>query len=150
MKMKDLFHILLIIFLTFYGCGQKKQEKGPDQNMKIRLFADSTGIELYNISHQITNQFILDSIKNEQWKNFFAVYEETTDQEMRDFQNALDGYYIIKDSLVEFIPLAGFKKGTSYFSRYYTRKLLQQPEDIISARDLAPTDGFIEFKFNIK
>ena len=149
MKMKDLFHIILIIFITFYGCSQKKQEKRADQEMKIRLFADSSGIELYNISEQITNQFILDSIKNEQWKDFFAVYEETTDQEMRDFQNALDGYYTIKDSLVEFIPSAGFKKGTSYFSRCYTRELLQEPEDIISTRDLSPTDGFIEFKFNI-
>ncbi|MEJ7778045.1 MAG: hypothetical protein WKF68_00530 [Daejeonella sp.] len=148
--MKHLFYNITIIFLTILGCGKGEEQKRTNPGMQIRLLADSTGLELYNIPLQVTKEFIADSIKSEQWKDFFAVYKDTSDLEMRDFQNAIDGSYTVKDGSIEFIPAKGFEKGSSYFSRCYIRELLQEPEDIISTRDLSPTDGFLEYKFNIK
>ncbi len=148
--MKYLFYNITTIFLTILGCGQAEDQKKVEPGMQIRLLADSTGLELYNIPLQVTQVFTADSMKNEQWKDFFAVYKETSDLEMRDFQNAVDGSYTVKDASIEFIPSKGFEKGSFYFSRCYTRELLQEPEDIISTRDLSPTDGFLEYKFNIK
>ncbi|MHB1178281.1 MAG: hypothetical protein ACYCZO_08125 [Daejeonella sp.] len=148
--MKYLFYNITTIFLTFYGCGLGESRKRTDPGMQIRLLADSTGVVLYNIPLQVTEEFKADSIKGEQWKDFFAVYEEPADPEMRDFQQAVDGSYTVKDASIEFIPAKDFEKGKSYFSRCYTRELMQEPEDIISTRDLSPTDSFLEYKFNIK
>ena len=150
MKLKNLFHIILIIFLTFYGCSQAERKQTSDKGLSLRLSADSTAVELFNIPVHIIEEFRSDSLEASQWKNFFAVYEEPADPEMRDYQAAIDGSYTVTDSLVEFIPTNGFVKGRSYFSRCYTKYILEEPEDIISKRDLSPTDGFLEYKFNIR
>lgn len=149
MKLKNLFHIMVIIFLTFYGCGQDDKKKGPDTNMLMRLSADNTAVELYNIPVHVIEEFQIDSLDESQWMNFFAIYEETADPELRDFQPALDGSYEIGDGRVRFKPATDFSKGGLYFSRCYTKKLLQDPQDIISARRLSSSDDFIEYKFRM-
>ncbi len=149
MKLKNLFYIPAIIFLTSLGCGQAEKETNTGTGVRISLSADSSSVELQNIPAYAITEFLADSLGTEQWKDFFAVYEEPSDQEMRDFQNAVDGSYLVMDSIVRFTPAGGFKKGQPYFSRCYTRELMQEPEDIISTRDLSPTDGFLEFKFVI-
>ena len=150
MKLKNLFYIPVIILLTIFGCGHKETTKTANSGIKIRLSSDSTSVELYNIPLNITEELQADSMEADQWKDFFAVYEETSDKEMRDFQSAIDGSYTVKDSLVEFIPAKGFEKGKAYFSRCYTKDILEEPEDIISKRELSSTDGFLEYKFTIK
>lgn len=147
MKMKNLFYIMLIIFLASVGCGPAQDRINASTGVRIALSADSTSVELQNISSYAIAEFRADSLGTEQWKDFFAVYEEPADKEMRDFQDALDGSYLVLDSLVQFTPAAGFKKGQAYFSRCYTRELMQEPEDIISQRDLSPAGDFLEYKF---
>src|SRR6476660_4654480 len=117
MKLKHLFYIKAIIFLTLLGCGGAETPKTANSGMKMSLSADSSAVEVYNIPLNITEELRADSLGTEQWKDFFAVYEETTDKEMRDFQPALDGSYNVTDSLVEFIPAGSFTKGKAYFSR---------------------------------
>lgn len=150
MKLKNLFYIILIIFLTFPGCGPSEKEIKANTGVTIALTADSSGVELQRIPSYAIKEFLADSLKTEQWQDFFAVYEEPSDKEMRDFQPAINGSYTIKDSVVSFVPSPAFKKGKSYFSRCYTRELMQEPEDIIATRDLSPTEGFLEYKFKIK
>ncbi len=149
MKFENLFHIMLIIFLTFYGCGQNEKKNDPETGMLIRLTADSTAVELYNIPGYVVEEFLADSLNESLWTNFFAVYEETSDPELRDLQPALEGSYEIRDRRVQFYPAGGFRKGILYFARCYTKNLLQQPQDLISSRKLFSSEGFIEFKFRI-
>lgn len=150
MKLKNLFCIPLIIFLTLSGCGEKKSDKTANSSIKIRLSPDSSSVELYNIPLNITEELRADSMESDRWKDFFAVYEEIADKEMRDFQTAIEGAYSVKDSLIEFIPASGFTKGKAYFSRCYTKDILEEPEDIISKRELSSTGGFLEYKFKIE
>ncbi len=150
MKLKNLFYIPAIIFLTYFGCGRAEREIKANTGVRIALSGDSSAVELQRIPSYAIKEFRADSMKKEQWQDFFAVYEEIPDKEMRDFQPAIDGNYLVNDSLVSFIPTDGFKKGKSYFSRCYTRELMQEPEDIIATRDLSPTDGFLEYKFTVK
>ena len=150
MKLKNLFYISAIIFLTLSGCREKETVKTANSGIKIRLSPDSSSVELYNIPLNIAEELRKDSMENDRWKDFFAVYEETTDKEMRDFQTAMDGAYTVKNSLVEFIPAISFKKGKAYFSRCYTKDILEEPEDIISKRELSSTGGFLEYKFTVK
>jgi len=149
MKLKNLFYISVIIFLTYYGCGPAEKEIKANTGVRIELSRDSSAVELQRIPSYAIKEFLADSMETQQWQNFFAVYEEPLDKEMRDFQPAIEGDYLVKDSLVSFIPTIGFKKGISYFSRCYTRELMQEPEDILATRDLSPTDDFLEYKFTI-
>lgn len=150
MNFKNVFYITAIFLLTFAGCGGGESAKTPNSGIKIRLSRDSSSVELYNIPSNITEELRRDSLGTNQWKDFFAVYEDTTDKEMRDFQNALDGLYSVKGTSVEFVPEIKFKSGKSYFARCYTKDILEEPEDLISRRDLTPSDSYLEFKFKIK
>ncbi len=149
MKLKNLFHITIFFFLTFNSCKQEKIKENASSAMQIRLSADNTAIELHNIPAYIIDEFQADSLQNSQWENFFAVYEDIPDPEMRDFQPALLGSYVIVDGLVRFTPGSDFRKGTSYFARCYTKSLLREPQDIISSRKLFSTGDFIEYQFKI-
>ena len=149
MKLKNLFYIPAIILLTLFGCGESETTKTANSGIKIRLSSDSSSVELYKIPLNIAEELRADSMEADRWKDFFAVYEETSNKEMRDFQTAIDGSYTVNDSLVEFIPAQGFIKGKTYFSRCYTKDILEEPEDIISKRDLSPSDGYLEFRFKI-
>ncbi len=150
MKLKNLFYIIVFIFLTLYGCGRTESTETANAGLKIRLSADSTKVQLYNVPLNIIEELRSDSLGTEQWQDFFAVYEEVSDKEMRDFQPALNGSYTIMDSLVEFMPSENFTSGKPYFARCYIKDIIEQPEEIISARDLSPTDGFLEFRFVVK
>lgn len=149
MKLTNLFYISTIILLTLSRCGETETKKTANSGIKIRLSSDSSSVELYNIPLNVAEELRADSMEADRWKDFFAVYEETSDREMRDFQTAIDGSYTVNDSLIEFIPTKSFTKGKAYFSRCYTKDILEEPEDIISSRDLSPTDGFLEFRFKI-
>lgn len=150
MKFRNLFHIMLIIFLTINGCNSDEKPQVLVRGMQMRLTADSNGIELYNIPEYVIDEFRIDSLDEEQWKNFFAVYEETVDPELRDLQPALNGSYDVAKDLIQFKPETAFRKGVSYFARCYMKKLLQDPQDIISKRRLSSSEGFIEYKFRIE
>lgn len=149
MKLKNLFHIIAIIFLTLFACRQDKLKEGASNDLKIRLSVDSTAIELYNVSAQIIHELQADSLEKSQWINFLAVYEDTSDQELRDFQPALDGTYTMVNNLIRFMPSKEFINGKLYFARCYTKILLREPRDIISGQKLSSSGGFIEYKFKI-
>lgn len=149
MKLKNLFHIISIIFLTFYGCGQAEREQTSATGISLRLSIDSAAVELYNIPVYIIEEFRSDSLEVSQWENFFAIYEEPADPELRDLQTPIEGVYEIRDSVVRFVPAAAFKAGGIYFARCYAKKLLQEPQDLISSRKLPYTEALVEYKFRI-
>lgn len=149
MKLKNLFQITVFFFLTFISCHQEKVKENASNPMQIMLSADNTSIELHHIPAHIIDEFRADSLQNSQWENFFAVYEDIPDPDMRDFQPALQGSYEIENGLIRFTPVSDFRKGTSYFARCYTKSLLREPQDIISSRKLFSTGEFIEYQFKI-
>jgi hypothetical protein len=116
--------------------------------LKIGLSDDSTEVILSKVPLYMIEELRSDSLKNTEWINFFAIYKDTSDQELRDFQSALEGTYTIADKMIRFKPTIEFKPGVSYFARCYTKILLRKPEDIIATRKLFTTGDFIEFKFS--
>jgi len=117
--------------------------------LKIVLSDDGKEVILSKVPTYMIEEFRTDSLKNTEWINFFAVYKDTSDQEMKDFQPALEGTYTIAEEMVRFKPELEFKPGVSYFARCYTKMLLRKPEDIISTRKIFNTSDHIEFKFSI-
>jgi len=148
MKLNNLFYIFMFFFLILNSCRRELPKDKVSSELKIGLSDDSTEVVLYKVPAYMIDEFRSDSLLNTEWINFFAVYKDTADQEMRDFQTALEGNYTIADGMVRFKPETEFKPGVSYFARCYTKMLLRKPEDIISTRKLFTTGDFIEFKFS--
>lgn len=150
MKMNNLFQISAIIFLfSSNACKQQDKKEKSFYSPLITLSSDSSTLELSGLSTDILEELRSDSLTDTLWVNFFAVYEEPIDTEMRDFQPALQGNYHIEDSLIRFKPKGKFKSGNAYFSRSYTKMLLQDSEDLLKKRELFSSDGYIEYKFRI-
>ncbi len=149
MKLKNLFHISAIIFILFHSCTQKKVQQTSNSDLLIRLNSDSTAIELSGLTSLALEEIRTDSIPDSLWVNFFAVYEEPADSEMRDFQPALEGIYTIDGQIIRFKPRDNFRENQVYFARCYTKLLLQDAEDLFKTHELFISDGFMEFKFNV-
>ncbi len=137
---------MLFIFPILYACKQSAKETS-DTGIVIQVSADSTGVELHNIPSFILNNFKTDSLAQHKWKSFFAVYEDPKDSELRDIQSPLKGTYTAKDSLIIFIPHAGFKKNQKYFAECYTKEILLKSQNLFESKKLMSSGGFIEYKF---
>ena len=148
MKLNNLFYIFTFFFLLFNSCRQEIPINKVSSELKIGLSDDSTEVILSKVPLYMIEELRSDSLKNTEWINFFAIYKDTSDQELRDFQSALEGTYTIADKMIRFKPAIEFKPGVSYFARCYTKILLRKPEDIITTRKLFTTGDFIEFKFS--
>jgi hypothetical protein len=148
MKLKNLFHISAIILILFTSCWHETEQESIQNKLIIRLNSDSSSIELLGLASPVLEELKSDSLPDSLWKNFLAVYEEHDDPEMRDFQPALEGIYIIEGELIRFKPKNKFRENQLYFARCYTKLLLQDAEDAFKARELFISDGFTEYKFN--
>lgn len=149
MKFRNLVQVYAIFFIILGSCSEKRSTEIPAETIKIKLSTDSSAIELTNVPDYIIDEFISDSLDYSQWSNFFAVYEESKDAWMRDFQPAISGTYHIEGNKIIFRPDSVFSKGKSYFSRCYTKLLLRSPEDILSSGKLPAADNFTEFRFKL-
>ncbi|GEM_PF-6330748 len=149
MKLKNLFHISVIILVLFHSCKQERVEERAINKLLIRLNSDSSEVELSGLADQAIEELMTDSLPDSLWTNFFAVYEETPDPEMRDFQPALKGIYIIDAGLIRFKPRDNFRDNGLYFARCYTKLLLQDAESLIETRELFESNGYTEYKFKV-
>lgn len=149
MKLKNLFHISVIFLILFNSCKQEIAQESTPNKLIIRLNPDSSSIELIGLANPVLEELRTDSLPDSLWTNFFAVYEEPIDPEMRDFQPALEGIYSIEGERVRFRPKDNFKENQLYFARCYTKLLLQDAEDLIETRELFISDGFTEYKFSL-
>lgn len=148
MKLNNLFYIFIFFFLLLSSCRQEMPKDKVSSELKIGLSNDSTEVILSKVPSYIIEELRSGSLKNTEWINFFAIYKDTSDQDLRDFQSALEGTYTIAEKVIRFKPEIEFKPGVSYFARCYTKILLRKPEDIISTRKIFTTGDFIEFKFS--
>jgi hypothetical protein len=130
---ENLFRIIIISFLISTSCGQKQSPIALKPDVFISLSADSTTIELHRIPKDVLNYFKSDSIESKEWASFFAVYPDSKNIELRDFQPVLSGTYRVNDSLIVFKPDISFKSDSAYFARCYNHELWFEPSKIISA-----------------
>lgn len=149
MKLKNLFHISIIILILFHSCKQESAEEWPVNKLLIKLNSDSTEVELSGLADQALEELMTDSLPDSLWANFFAVYEEPADPEMRDFQPALDGFYTINEGIIRFKPKNNFRNNRLYFARCYTKLLLQDTENLIETRELFNSNGYTEYKLTV-
>jgi hypothetical protein len=118
MLMKRLAPLFLLLLL---GCSN--QPKPVD--IRIILTDSNRNLKITGFDKAIIAEIGRDTA-NGAWQSLLPVYKMPADTDMKDFQPAQPGQYHVADSVVIFTPDTLFKKGQSYFLRYYMH---QEHED---------------------
>jgi len=105
----------LILGLLFcLGCTHPS----PKTTIKINLTDNYRSLTISGFDKAVIADIGRDTA-NDAWQSLLPVYKMPADTDMKDYQKAQPGNYKVADSLVIFIPDTAFKKGQSYFLRYY-------------------------------
>ncbi len=110
--MKQLFAILLLLCL---GCTHHS----PKVDIKINLSHSNRSLTINGFDKAVIADIGRDTVNNDAWQSLLPVYKMPADTDMKDYQKAQPGNYVVADSVVIFTPDTLFKKGQSYFLRYY-------------------------------
>jgi hypothetical protein len=105
---------IIILLLLCYGCAQKPAMI----SVKAILTGDHHSLQIYGFDKAIIASIGHDTTKGI-WQNLLPVYKMPADTDMKDFQSAQPGNYVVKDSLVIFTPDTAFSKGQTYFIRCF-------------------------------
>ena len=122
------FAVLSIIILLFFGCAHSDQM--PD--VRINKI-DSNSITLSGLDKNIIADIGRDTTAGV-WQALLPVYKMPADTDMKDFQNPQPGKYAVKDTLVIFAPDTAFKKGQTYFVRYFDYQGAKSAWQILSEK----------------
>jgi hypothetical protein len=108
--MKKLWPLLLCFCL---GC-HTESTKPP---IKIGFANNNTSLKITGIDPVIMQDINRDTVNA--WQSLFAIYRMPADTDMKDYQPAQPGKYLLKGSAVVFTPDTAFTKRQAYFLRYY-------------------------------
>jgi hypothetical protein len=104
----------LILLLLCLGCTHRP----PPIAIKISLTDSNRSLKIVGFDRAVIADISRDSA-NDAWQSLLPVYRMPEDTDMKDYQNVQPGNYKAADSVVIFTPDTSFKKGQSYFLRYY-------------------------------
>src|SRR6202012_6107625 len=100
----------IFLLLICLGCRSKVSEIAP---IHVMLADSNHSLKIKGIDY-----LVMDDIKGDtapdRWQSLVPVYRMPADTDMKDFQKAQPGKYLVKDSLVVFTPDTPFKKGQMY------------------------------------
>jgi len=105
---------ILLILLLCLGC----MHYPPKVNIKISLTDSNRSLKISGFDKAIIADIGRDTA-NDVWQSLLPVYKMPADTDLKDYQNAQPGNYKVADSVVVFTPDTAFKKGQTYFLRYY-------------------------------
>jgi hypothetical protein len=104
----------LLLLFALLGCKSKSVET----SIHINLTDSSRHLKISGLDYAIVQDINRDTTTNI-WQNLIQVYRMPADTDMKDFQQIQPGKYLVKDSVVVFIPDTPFAQHKTYFVRYY-------------------------------
>ena len=111
LTMKKINLFLILIFCL--GCTHSSKI-----NITITLIDSNKSIQISGFDKEVINDIAQNSADGA-WQALLPIYKMPADTDMKDFQNAQPGKYIVKDSLAVFTPDTPFRKGQTYFLRTF-------------------------------
>jgi hypothetical protein len=105
---------LFLVLIFCLGCTHYP----PKVNIKIALTDSDRALKISGFDKMVIADIGRDTA-NDVWQSLLPVYKMPGDTDLKDYQNAQPGNYKVEDSVVVFTPDTTFKKGQSYFLRYY-------------------------------
>ena len=106
--------VLFLLIIFCWGCTHQ----APKINIAINLTDSNHAVSIKGFDKMIIVDIARDTA-NGAWLSLLPVYKMPIDTDMKDFQKAQPGKYVVKDSLVIFKPDTPFRKGQVYFLRCY-------------------------------
>ena len=106
---------ILFLLLLCLGCTHHS----PKVDIKINLTSSNRSLTIHGFDKAVIADIGRDTANNDAWQSLLPVYKMPADTDMKDYQKAQPGNYVVADSVVIFTPDTSFKKGQSYFLRYY-------------------------------
>ncbi len=119
----------LLLLLILAGCTSRT----PEMQVAVKLSDDTHSIQILGFDKAIIGDIGRDTVAGV-WQNLLPVYKMPADTDMKDFQVAQPGKYVVKDSLVKFTPDTPFKKGQVYFVRYFDYQGIKHAWQIIDGK----------------
>jgi hypothetical protein len=104
----------LLILLLCLGCTHYP----PKVDIKVSLADSNRSISIGGFDKAVIADISRDTA-NDVWQSLLPVYKMPADTDLKDYQDAQPGNYKLADSVVVFTPDTAFKKGQTYFLRYY-------------------------------
>jgi len=108
------YFLFILILLFCLGC---KRQPGKIA-ITISLTDSNRSVSVKGFDKAVIGDIGRDTDKSV-WQGLLPVYKMPADTDLKDFQTAQPGMYMVKDSVVIFKPDTPFKKGQAYFLRYY-------------------------------
>jgi hypothetical protein len=106
--------ILFLVLLVSFGCTHKPRPS----SIHISLINNGSTLKFTGMDASVTGEIGRDS-SNSVWQALIPVYKMPADTEMKDYQRAQSGKYMVIDTAVIFTPDTPFIKQQTYFVRYY-------------------------------
>lgn len=119
----------LLLLLILAGCTSQV----PEMQVAVKISPDTHSILISGFDQAIIDDIGRDTVTGV-WQNLLPVYKMPVDTDMKDFQVAQPGKYLVKDNLVEFTPDTPFRKGQTYFLRYFDYQGIKHAWQIINGK----------------
>lgn len=105
---------ILILVIMLLGCGSKHHHNA----IKISLADNGRSLKITGIEEDVLQEINQDTVTTV-WQTLIPVYRMPADTDMKDFQRAQPGKYIVNGSAILFTPDTPFAQHSVYFIRYY-------------------------------
>jgi len=105
--------ILFLLIICCYACKSKTAN-----TIQISLADSGHTLKFNGLDPSIIGEISRDTAVNI-WQSLIPVYKMPADTDMKDFQTAQPGKYLVSGSTVLFTPDTPFAKQQTYFIRYY-------------------------------
>ncbi|MDB5010510.1 MAG: hypothetical protein JWQ06_1299 [Mucilaginibacter sp.] len=104
---------ILLLILICFACTVK-----PDAStIQIKLINNNQSLKITGLNNLIVKDIARDTTSH--WESLFPIYRMPADTDLKDYQQAQPGRYLVAANAVIFIPDTPFLKHQTYFIRYY-------------------------------
>jgi hypothetical protein len=124
-----LLFLFYLMLLTFVLASCTSNQTRTNQ-IHIALTADKRSLNITGLDNAIVQDINRDSLGGN-WQSLVPVYKMPADTDLKNYQPVQPGKYIVKDSVVVFIPDTPFIARQTYFVRYYNFDANNKASDYI-------------------
>lgn len=103
----------LLVICVCLGCAQSN----PKIAIHISLINNKQSLKITGIDKAIMQDINRDTVNS--WQSLFAIYKMPLDTDVKNYQPAQPGKYLLADSALVFTPDTPFTRQQTYFVRYY-------------------------------
>ena len=135
-------YLLILWLAACFGCSSPSRK----EIVTIGLTDSGRSLEISGIDNDILGEINRDTTANT-WLGFIPVYKMPQDTDMKDFQHAQPGKYVVSGNSVIFTPDTPFAKQQTYFLRWYRHDKGNTALDYIKSNNRLGETPYIDLVF---